>query len=458
MLIRFSVSNFLSFEKKQNLSLEAGKSRKHPERVYTNRRIRLVKCQTLFGANGSGKSNLVESLLFFQTIVTKGFPRGFSNSYYRLSEENRSLPSEFELEMICEDKHLCYGFTTILYTGSIIKEWLYEITPSGLQKYMYQRDTNEELFTVGKYFKQNKTVSRLKNYGEDSSNDTETLFLSIISKNMRKMYDDHPEMKILRSVYKLISKLTISRPGSMLTGYTLSPHSNLDEIANILNALGTGITHIKYVDISPEIAKNNIPEEVYNDIIAGLEKENARIKKEGNKISPSIIARSFKQFYTFTMDPSSKLSIKTIEFEHESKDIFFKLIEESDGTARLLDLIEILLEISDNRIYIIDEIDRCLHPALTTRMIKTFLKMANDRNTQLIITAHESRLLKDDLLRNDEISFMLKTQNGSTIIKHLDQYKIRADKSIYEAMFDGTFESLPRFNDEILNRIAHCDS
>ena len=80
--------------------------------------------------------------------------------------------------------------------------------------------------------------------------------------------------------------------------------------------------------------------------------------------------------------------------------------------------------------------------------------MAESRNTQLIITTHESRLLKDDLLRNDEISFMLKTVEGSTIIKSLDKYQLRADKKIYEALFDGTLDALPGFNEKKLQQIV----
>ena len=56
--------------------------------------------------------------------------------------------------------------------------------------------------------------------------------------------------------------------------------------------------------------------------------------------------------------------------------------------------------------FVIDEIDRCLHPSLTTRIIDLFLEMAENRNTQLIITSHESRLLATEILRNipDSIS------------------------------------------------------
>lgn len=129
--------------------------------------------------------------------------------------------------------------------------------------------------------------------------------------------------------------------------------------------------------------------------------------------------------------------------------------EESDGTARLLDLIEILFKISNENIYVIDEIDRCLHPAMTTKIIKLFLKMAIEQDTQLIITTHESRLLKENILRNDEISFMLKTITGSTIIKSLEKYQLRADKKIYEALFDGTLEAIPQFNDGILEEIVN---
>lgn len=73
-----------------------------------------------------------------------------------------------------------------------------------------------------------------------------------------------------------------------------------------------------------------------------------------------------------------------------------------------MDLIEILLKISDRRTFVIDEMDRCLHPIMTTRIIELFLKMAEERNTQLIITSHESRLLAAEILRNDEICFVIK--------------------------------------------------
>lgn len=455
MLIRFAVSNFLSFDGKQELSLEAGKARKNSSRIYINRRLRLVKGEALFGANGSGKSNLVKALRFVQAVQMDGFPRGFSNSYYRLKEENRIAPSEFEIEFLCEDKRLSLGFSAVLYTGSIEKEWLYETTPSGLRKYLYERNVAEESFKVGEYFKGKDAIAKIKSYGEDSVSDHENLFLTIINKSKGKMFSDYPELRILNAIDLWFQRrLTISFPEDMLKGYPYFRDSNLQEIADILNALGTGISNLRIVEVPQEVVKSKIPEDLYNHIIADLEKMNAKVKKEGTKNLPSIMARAIKEFYTFEIDENDNVSIKTIEFEHEAQNVYFNLNEESDGTARMLDLIEILFKISNDSIYVIDEIDRCLHPAMTTRIIRLFLQMAENRNTQMIITTHESRLLKDDLLRNDEISFMIKTAEGSTIIKALDKYQLRADKKIYEALFDGTLDVLPLFNEEKLKQIV----
>lgn len=454
MLIRFAVSNFLSFDGKQELSLEAGKTRKNSNRIYTNRRLRLVKCKSLFGANGSGKSNLIKAIQFVQSIQKDGFPRGFSNCYYRLKEENKLVPSEFEVEFLCEDKHLCFGFTSVLSTGSIEKEWLYETTPSGLRKILYDRNVIDESFVVGEFFKEKNAVLKLKSYGEDSANDYENLFLTIINKSKGKMFSDHPELRILHSINEWFQKkLTISFPEDVLKGYPYFRDSNLQEIAVIMNALGTGIQNVRIVEVPKEVVIRKIPENIYNIIISDLEKANATKKKEGDLTHPSIMARAVKEFYTFEIDQMNKVTIKTIEFEHEANNIYFNLNEESDGTARILDLIEILFKISNDSIYVIDEIDRCLHPAMTAKIISMFLQMAESRNTQLIITTHESRLLKNDLLRNDEISFIIKTFSGSSIIKPLEKYQLRADKKIYEALFDGSLDAVPNFKEEKLRKI-----
>lgn len=77
--------------------------------------------------------------------------------------------------------------------------------------------------------------------------------------------------------------------------------------------------------------------------------------------------------------------------------------------------------------------------------------MAQKRNTQLIITSHESRLLASEMLRNDEICFVRKTKNGASIINPLEKYQLRADKKVYAALFDGTLDTGPSFNESKLS-------
>ena len=84
MLVSFSVSNFLSFNHKETFSMVAGKARKHSDRIYRDKRTKLTKCEVVFGANASGKSNLISAFQFVHDMVLDGLPHGFSNKYFKL--------------------------------------------------------------------------------------------------------------------------------------------------------------------------------------------------------------------------------------------------------------------------------------------------------------------------------------------------------------------------------------
>ena len=140
MLIKFSVSNFLSINEKQEFSMLANKTRKNSERIYKSKNIKLTKCKSVFGANASGKSNLVEAFQFMQDMIEDGLPRGFSTKYFRLSKENQYLPSIFEIELLLNDRKYIYGFSIKLNEGTIQNEWLYEISTTGINKLIFQRN------------------------------------------------------------------------------------------------------------------------------------------------------------------------------------------------------------------------------------------------------------------------------------------------------------------------------
>ena len=453
MLIQFSVSNFMSFDEKETFSMQAGKARKYNERIFKNKKIKLTKCKVISGANASGKSNFVSAIKFVQNMIVDGLPRGFSEKYFRLNQNNKKIPSEFEIQILCNEKVFVYYFSINLSTGCILSENLSEKINSNSTKLLFDRDTLNEKFIVGDYFKKTNSIKKLCNYGEDSIGNQDILFLSIINMNKEKMFMEYPELRVLKDIFDWFDdRLNISFPNTVLTGYPYFTDANIEKIADLLDALDTGISELKIVKVPIEIVKNKIPEKLFNRIITDLEKTNSK-NIAGSENSPSIMARSYKEFYTFKMNQEGEIEITTIEFSHENKNAFFDLNEESDGTARLLDLIEILFGISNNKIFVIDEIDRCLHPLMTVKIIELFLEMAKERNTQLIVTSHESRLLATDILRNDEICFVKKMRDGSSIIVPLDKYQLRADKNVYAALFDGTVSAVPKFKEEKIEKL-----
>lgn len=91
-----------------------------------------------------------------------------------------------------------------------------------------------------------------------------------------------------------------------------------------------------------------------------------------------------------------RIHFETIRFYHEGTEEPFYMYEESDGTKKIFKLLEILFQEDDDIIYVVDEIDRCLHPLLTYNFINAFLEKALTTNCQLIVTTHESLLLDLD--------------------------------------------------------------
>ena len=112
MLISFVISNFLSFNDKQTFSMQAGKARKHNKRIYTKSKLKITKCNAIYGANGTGKSNLIQAFQFVQNIITDEFPLGFSQKYFRQDKAAIDKPSEFEIEFLYNNQIYKYSFSS----------------------------------------------------------------------------------------------------------------------------------------------------------------------------------------------------------------------------------------------------------------------------------------------------------------------------------------------------------
>ena len=122
--------------------------------------------------------------------------------------------------------------------------------------------------------------------------------------------------------------------------------------------------------------------------------------------------------------------------------------DESDGTRRLLNLLPVLRPTAfSGTVFVIDEIDRSLHPILVKEFVEFFLKSSTGEFRQLILTTQESNLLDQDLLRRDEIWFAEKDQAGATRLYSLLDFKVRNDLEIRKHYLQGRFGAIPFLGD-----------
>lgn len=453
MLRRFNVKNFLSFSEREDgrseeFSMISDNARYKKDHLYIHDSEKLLKFAAIYGANAAGKSNIVKALSFMRTVIGMGIPRKYTEKYCKTRVENKNKPSYFEVELMLNNQIYSYGFEIILSQNRIVSEWLVEIKYDNAENELFVRNVEEGTWEIGGWKNNKALTERLAIYAQDISEDVSILLLSAMNQNKRKFYEDYPDAQILQQVYKWFSDaLDINFPDEPISDYAyLGEDNHVDEICQLISAFGTGITDYKVVEVSKEKVLDDMTEESRDTIEELIERSHVKLNmlpEESRGIR--MILRSRTEFFIITVRRNQEIRFETIRFYHGAEEFTFGLNEESDGTVRLLDLLEVLLS-SRKKTYIIDELDRCLHPCLTYKFVELFLKTMQDKDIQLIVTTHESRLLDFDLLRRDEIWFVDKKQNGESDIYSLEEYNTRLDYKIDKAYLEGRYGGVPVFS------------
>jgi AAA15 family ATPase/GTPase len=448
LLAEFKVGNFLSFDEIQTFSMEAGKVRSNIDRVYTDRNFKLLKFMAIYGANASGKSNLVSAFDFAQTVIVKGVPSNCSNCYCRLNDDNKNKPTHFEFTIKIGTEKYVYGFNLLLDSASFVTEYLKQFRYGKTYKTIFSRDISKGEYEVDSYFKDSAINNRLKIYAEDIKNDSSILFLRLMNQNKDSLYADDSDIKIYKFLYDWFRyKLSVNNPTRPITNYSyLTDSEMVSQISRLLSSFGTGVSEFVIADVAEENVAAKVPKIILQEVKESLNEKN-KINAENNIGSTPVAMLRLAEnnsMFIIKMD-GEKLQYKTLEFKHENTDAIFSLEEESDGTIRLLDLIEVLLSKDNEKTYIIDEINRRFHPLLTYKFVEEYLKLAPARNIQLIVTTHESKLMDFKLLRKDEVGFIDKDEQGRSTIFSLDSFSERFDKKVCKAYFEGNYGAIPRF-------------
>lgn len=450
MLKRFNVKNVYSFAARKDgnseeFSMIAGKMRSKKEHIYDDGKLKLLKFAAIYGANASGKSNIVKAMDLMRRIVLMGFPEGHTESYCKVDPENKNKPSYFEIEVMLGEKYYAYGFEVILSQSRFISEWLVELHADNTERELFVRNIENGTYTFGGDLNKKGLRERMEVYADDISDNGSVLFLSIMNQNKKNVYTKYKSAMALNEVYLWIrDSFSIIYPDQPLSMYEyLSKTEETEKICKLISAFGTGITGFQFVDIDLEMILQRLTASSQKIVLQRLEEQQAILRQSKSVKSINLAMRSRDNFFIFSIN-RDYIKCSTIEFAHAKNGALFSLTEESDGTVRILDLLEILIA-GEGKTYVIDELDRCLHPMLSYKFVETFFKLAEKKNIQLIVTTHESRLMDFELLRRDEIWFVDKNESGESDIYSLEEYNARFDQKIDKAYMEGRYGGVPIF-------------
>jgi uncharacterized protein len=432
MLIRFIVSNFLSFNEEREFNMLAVSSLKtHKHHVYDVGKVDILKSAAIYGANGAGKSNLIKAIEFLQdTVKSGGLIHPVNDKKFKLDKTNETKPVSFEIELSINKKIYAYG---VNFNNNIVtEEWLYE---SGVT-------IDDKLIFVRKLSKTGKITIKVADKYQKTQK--QKLLIELMEDSLLKGWElflgKSEELKIEEIIsirYQIENAIVIIHPSSKFQG--LVPHltlsSNFKDFANeLLTTFDTGVSELGVEFIDFEKFFGDEDEKIKMEIIEDIEKgESVLFDTNGGGV---LITKE-----------KGKFIIKKVVAKHinnEGKKITFDLVEESDGTQRLLDFIPAFDGILQHEItIIIDEIDQSLHPTLLKALVH---KIMSDKGTkgQLIFTTHESNLLDLEIFRQDEIWFAEKERlSGSTQLYSLSEFKPRYDLDIRKGYLKGRFGAIP---------------
>jgi uncharacterized protein len=444
MLITFRVSNFLSFNDEVEFSMASGLVKEpqfHVVKGKGRNDVSVLKASVIYGANASGKSNLIKAIDFAQSLVLKDIKSILAeNKHFRLGKENKNQTSKFEFEIKIKEVCYAYGIVMSLKDKTIKEEWLFEVNKIG-DKPIFERKVLEngksDIEISHKFDKEG--TNRFEVYKKDVK-ESQLFLAEINDKDIKDIKNIEPFIEVFNW---FAHSLIIIYPSTKFAGLNfIGTDKELEStFCNYLSLFNTGINGIETIDLDFEKELKSIPEKIKIDILNDLKEENK-----------GIIIEIQNQRYTIYKNEEGVPKIKSLMARHKvqgtEQDELFKISEESDGTQRLFDIIPLLSNLEKNNTIIIDELDRSLHPELTKKIVEIFLHNSKGIDNQLIVSTHESSMLDLNFLRRDEIWFIEKdTKTGASSLFSLEQFKPRKDKEIRKGYLQGRFGAIPFLSD-----------
>lgn len=418
MLIEFRVENHRSIRDEQVLSLEAGRiscaGDPRPRHV-PNCSDMLLPVVGIYGANASGKSNVLAAMAYMKEAV------GFSHRFWSPDEgiprdpfawgQKRDEPSMFEVEMIIDNVRYQYGF--IMDDHVFLEEWIYA-WPNGKKQTWLERDGSN--FKFGENLKGENTVI-------EELTRPNALYLSAAAQ-LR-----HTQLSPLFSWF-----------GTMVT-HNLTPSLSPRRYSG--GGFGTEATLAYLLGEQSESRQATLFEDTQADSTLDQFKSLLRSADIG------IVDLRINRDDSSPTKRGSRPGRFELKHKSESDDAWLPLDEESKGTRTLFRLaLPILRTIQRGGLLVVDELESSLHPMLAELIVRQFNDPTiNSRNAQLIFSTHDTNLLGtlvgDPVLRRDQIWLTEKDPRGATELYPLTDFKPRKDENIERGYIQGRYGAIP---------------
>lgn len=404
MLIEFSIENFRSIKDKVTLSMVASADASLEENLIKHvlNEDSLLRSTVLYGANASGKTNVLMALDFLKALVllSHNHQKGQNITFmpFKLDEKCRSLPTKLSIIFIKESVR--YSYNVSYDSEKVIDESLYYY-PNDKKAIIFERsNTTNYKFTVDE--KEQNAISErtLPN----------TLYLS------KATQENYAKTSLAFDWFN--NNLQVI--GS--TGNRLLPNFTVDLLKKDAESKSRILKALLEADVD------------INDISLNFKKILADDLKE---FSPEFVKLILKD----------KTDIEAYQIQTQHKGVVFDFeTEESGGTKRVFSLIGLWIDaLKNGKVLVVDELDIKLHHLLNLFLIHLFHDPTQNRsNAQLIFTTHNTNLLDQDIFRRDQIWFTEKNaKTGSTDLYSLAEYGPRKDKDIEKGYLAGKYGALP---------------
>lgn len=438
MLLRFISKNLYSFNDETEFNLfPSSRTTHHLHHKVNCRHAKALRMSAIYGANGAGKSNLIKALSLLDLIVSEGTTEFLSNQQQDLNfrfsgktNEPISLAVEY-----CKDD-IVYYYTISFLGSTIINEELY-LSLENRDQIIFTRTTENGkqsiIFKDG--YTDNASNATFLNVLQEKILRPDMVLLTFLAKNYPEEIDE------VRHAYKwfidnLMTVFPGGRPGIAAHLFDTNPNM-LDMLNTLLPQMRTGVSKLT--------------------VWKGVVDENSHtLSDEWKKLIPILKenpGKAYPMYHTFddrvtasAVYEDDKIVMKTLQPIHKLEDgteVTMPIYNESDGTLRLIDYIPFIYSvIHEDKIYVIDEIERSLHPILIKEII-TKISSINEAKGQLIFTTHESCLLDQKILRSDEIWFAEKDGGQATHLYPLSDFNIHSTANIENGYLNGRYGGIP---------------